>query len=67
MNIGDKVKLKFAGGHIGVITAKKYECSYCIDGKPNAGLFFDVELEPTDEDPQYEPLPIGFKSKSREV
>ena len=66
MDVGQKVKLPFAGGHIGVVTAKKFECSYCIDGKPSAGIFFEVELEATDESPKYEPDPVGFKSKAND-
>jgi len=64
MDVGQKVKLPFAGGHIGVVTAKKFECSYCIDGKPSAGIFFEVELEATDESPT--PVAMGFKSKAND-
>ena len=55
MDRGDKVKLKFGGGLIGVITEVKrvpmYQVSYPIDGKPATGVFTEVELEITDEDP----------------
>ena len=60
MKIGDKVKLRFAGGHIGIITAKKYECSYPVEGKPHAGIFSEVELEPTDEYPESQTSFRGF-------
>jgi len=54
MEKGQKVKLKFGGGIIGVVTAeiKEYQVSYPLEGKPAAGRFTDVELEPTDENPE---------------
>lgn len=61
MKVGDKIKLKFGGGIIGVITAeiKEFQVSYPIEGKPASGRFTRTELEKTDEDP--EPLQMGFR------
>ena len=52
MGPGDKVKIKFGGGHIGMVVAKKFECSYSMEGKPMSGYFTERELELTDENPQ---------------
>jgi len=63
MKIGDRVKLTFGGGHIGVITDKieEFQVSYPIDGKPSAGRFKKHELKLTDEEPESTEF-IGFKS-----
>ena len=66
MEKGDRVKLVFGGGHIGVITAvEKYQVSYPIEGKPSSGWFTDEELELTKEMPGPSTF-IGFKKKSDE-
>jgi uncharacterized protein YodC (DUF2158 family) len=61
--IGDKVKLKYGGGHVGVVTAVKYECSYPTEGKPTAGYFHEEELEPTTEEPN---TMMGFKGRTND-
>ena len=60
MEPGDKVKLKFGGGHVGMIVAKKFECSYSMEGKPMSGYFTEAELEATDEEPQVPDPMFGF-------
>jgi hypothetical protein len=61
MKQGDKVKIKFGGGQIGVITGveTKYDVSYPQEGKPMHGVFLKEELELTTEDP--EGRPMGFR------
>ena len=64
MGPGDKVKIKFGGGHIGMVVAKKFECSYSMEGKPMSGYFTEAELEITDQDPlepEY-PQQMGFRA-----
>jgi hypothetical protein len=62
MKTGDRVKLKFGGGHVGVVTEKieEFQVSYPIDGKPAAGRFRKHELELTEEEPEPREF-IGFK------
>lgn len=62
MEKGDKVKIKFGGGEIGVVTAKemKFQVSYPIDGKPASGWFTGEELEKTNESPGERPMK-GFR------
>jgi len=64
MEAGQKVKLSFGGGMIGVVTAKidEYQVSYSLDGKPCVGRFTRVELEKTDEGPEPPPFK-GFESR----
>ena len=64
MKSGDKVKIKFGGGHIGMVVAKKFECSYSMEGKPMSGYFTEAELEITNQDPpemEY-PQQMGFRA-----
>jgi hypothetical protein len=60
MEKGDRVRLVYGGGHVGVITAvREYQVAYPMDGKPASGLFSECELELTDEEPQ--PRGMGFR------
>jgi len=62
MKPGDKVKLLYGGGHVGVITDDNLvRVSFSSEGKPNSGVFSIHELQKTTEQPT-DLAPVGFHS-----
>jgi hypothetical protein len=60
MKPGDKVKLLFGGGHVGVIIDDNLvRVSFSCEGKPTSGVFSVHELQKTTEQPT-DLKPIGF-------